>query len=562
MPTEEMLLLALSDQPREQDALRSTIRDLNKNEGILYFRGKLGGYCLWSHTSVNLHEKYQEAEQSLPSLRRVSEAIRGRLDARPLVARRHYIETGNLRSFEVVYCSPDELEARSKDPITQNDCRIVIPLCETIREENQSREFARAFKVPEMLIGIPRALSGLDGLVKEVERWEWIKNNTPELKDDGFAAQEVAQKLEHAKDVLERRVQHFVGLRHSDSSMSLRWFRMGREHTFASGHRFLSWLSDICEDLFPQAPEVRNELINRRNLSSAAARARMKLVELMFKSGNQPLLGMDKAKRPPEMSMYFSVLQNTNIHRQAGLNWFIDFPEPDDPAKLLAPLEAIRSKLQSAPDSRILVSDVFEMLRMSPYGVRDGLMPLLLVVVLLKHERDIALYENGTFLSEIAHEEILRLSKSPREYALQWCHIGGLRLTVFERLLEILGGASSTPKKAELLDVVKPLMRLAADLPLYARNTKTLSKPAIAVRETLLSAGDPTAMLFRDLPKACGHDTLSAHQPGAVDPGQAQAFVEALQRHWTTSGKRFRTFWRGFRGRCGRSFIWNKALRL
>lgn len=156
-------------------------------------------------------------------------------------------------------------------------------------------------------------------------------------------------------------------------------------------------------------------------------------------------------------------------------------------------------------------------------------MPLLLVVVLLKHHRDIALYENGTFKSEIAQEEILRLTKVPETFALQWCRVGGLRLNVFERLLSILGPKPTTPKETELLDVVKPLMNLVAGLPHYGRNTKTLSPSAIAVRAILLNASDPTAMLFRDLPQSCGLEPLTSKQTESADRTRAEAFVEALR---------------------------------
>src|SRR5262249_7670458 len=53
-PKEQMLLTALADHPTDQNAIRDSIRNLNKKEGILYLRGKAGGYCLWSYTSVNL----------------------------------------------------------------------------------------------------------------------------------------------------------------------------------------------------------------------------------------------------------------------------------------------------------------------------------------------------------------------------------------------------------------------------------------------------------------------------------------------------------------------------
>jgi len=183
VPTAEALVMAMAQNATGNDRYQELIRVLSKNEGILYFRGKAGGYCLWSHTSVNLFEKYDEAGRTLPALRSMADVVRGRLDTRPLVARRHYIETGNLRSFEVVYCSASELAGKSQEPIVDSDGRILIPLCETNKEASECRAFAKlTSNSRQVVIGIPQPLSGLEGLVKEVERWEWVRNNTPELR--------------------------------------------------------------------------------------------------------------------------------------------------------------------------------------------------------------------------------------------------------------------------------------------------------------------------------------------------------------------------------------------
>lgn len=527
--TEEAVSTALYDGSTERQRCRDTIRTLYKKDNALHFRGKAGGYCLWSHTSVNLYERYTEANRSISAMRRTGEAIRTRmLDSRPLVARRHYIETGNLRSFEVVYCAPNELEPTVKAPITDSDCRIVIPLCETNAEETSSLEFARTFEVPcEVLIGVPQPLNGLEGLLRELERWEWIEKNTPELKDDWYAAQEVRQKIEHAREELERRVQHFVGLRNPTGTMPLKWHHEGQERVFESGCQFLSWLSDVCDELYEHAPKVHNELINRRVLSSAAARARMRLVQSMFEAGSQRLLGMDEAKRPPQMSMYLSVLQDTTIHRE-GLTpgtWILDYPSPEDPANLMPTLKAIRTKLETNPDVRVPWVEIQSMLRAPRLGVRDGLIPLLMVMMLIRHNRDIALYEKGTFLSDIGMEEILRLTKRPQDFTLQWCKIGGVRLSVFQRLINVLG-TSNQRSETDLLDVVRPLMKLVAGLPVYAKNTKSISPMAQKIRSTLLGAEDPTDMVFRDLPAACELDPFS---PTGTDEARAEEFVQRLK---------------------------------
>ena len=102
---------ALGDGVRTTEAsVRDAIKDLHQEKKLLYFRGGKAGYWLWGHTSINLELAYEEAGRVVGSHRRVTDLIKYFLDTRPIVARRHYIQTGNLRHFEVQYCSVAELE--------------------------------------------------------------------------------------------------------------------------------------------------------------------------------------------------------------------------------------------------------------------------------------------------------------------------------------------------------------------------------------------------------------------------------------------------------------------
>ena len=47
-----------------------------------------------------------------------------------------------------------------------------------------------------------------------------------------------------------------------------------------------------------------------------------------------------------------------------------------------ASVGADRQLLDSRPDERVGVGSIFEELRRPPFGIRDGLLPILLVVVL------------------------------------------------------------------------------------------------------------------------------------------------------------------------------------
>jgi hypothetical protein len=122
----------------------------------------------------------------------------------------------------------------------------------------------------------------LAGLVQEVQRWSWVATNTPELNADRFAREEVSRQQQAARTQLERRIQSLVGLKQLTGRSSLDWFHKGSSLRIKDGRHLLEQLSRIFDATFSDSPHIQNELVNRRTLSSAAAAARMRLIERMF----------------------------------------------------------------------------------------------------------------------------------------------------------------------------------------------------------------------------------------------------------------------------------------
>jgi hypothetical protein len=532
--TEEAIAIAVADtDTTDESKVRQAIQRLNKERHVLYLRGRSGGYFLWSHTSVNLEAAYEEAGKAVAQQQRVAQRVKEYLDNRPIVARRHYIQTGNLRHFDVEYCSLPELESVALSTRERADGHVIIPLIETQEEAQLALSFAKTFtNRTDTLIGITEPLGSLSGLMMEAERWTWVQKHTPELKEDRYASEEVGRQLALATQTLEKRIQHFVGLGQSASAgvSSIRWFHNGAECKLPTAKALVGFISDVCDRLYAQAPRIQNEIINRRSLSSAAASARMRLIERMFSSADQPLLGMDATKRPPEMSIYLSLLRRANIHVKSGDTWRLQEPsEGNDPCNLHPVLTRIREILESKVDQRVPVASIFAELRKTPYGVRDGLLPLILVLMLLEHEHDVALYENGTFLSNVGSEEILRLTKVPQIFELQLCKIQGVRRELFDKLSEMLGVGSGL-KKTEILAIVRPLCIFVAQLPEYTRNTQRLALEPRAIRDTLLSAREPATLLFRGLPESLGLKPFSPSDLSQVGNLRVQEFVACLRK--------------------------------
>lgn len=533
LPTKESVTVALDGPaPYTRTAINAAIEKLHHGKRVLYDRGRARGLCLWPHTSVDLERAYEDAYRAVECPGQVATAIKDYLQPRPIVARRHYIETGNLRHFEVRYCPMEELPGMVVQASPTSDGLIIVPLCETPGDRDFAIGFAKGshFKrESNCLIAIPKELGSLATLVQEVQRWDWILANTPELNADKFAREEASRQKSAADLQLQKRVQSCIGFNRSSGEMSLEWFLMGHRITVNNARDLLRELSNILDVTYPLAPRVHNELINRRSLSSAAAAARMRLIERMFGSAESELLGMAPEKKPPEMSIYLSALRITGLHRKHGEKWVIGEPEPgaDEKYRIRPALELMGRMIRDRPDGRVNISALFAELRKPPYGCRDGLIPILLTVFAIAHRRDIAFYRDGTFLRELGAEDMLVLTKAPEKFDIQYCKIDGVRAEVFEKLLAVLEVKVNQEQEVELLDVVRNLCLFVAGLPAYALNTKSISPTALSVRGAILNAREPSKLLFHDLPEACGFTPIT---PDRNAEKSALAFADVLKR--------------------------------
>lgn len=379
-----------------------------------------------------------------------------------------------------------------------------------------------------LLIAVPQPLIGLANLVAEVQRWEWVSRNTPELTHDLYAQEEVSRQLSSSKQVLLKRVQNYVGLRQFGETLGLQWFQAGKQIQLKTGRELLQSLSTICDQVYSSAPRINNELVNRHTLSSAAAAARLRLIERIAGQSTQPLLGMDKVAKPPEMSMYLSVLKAAKLHRQIKKQWSLAVPETaNDPCNVRPILEFMRETLEESGDARIPLTSFLESLRQPPFGLRDGMGPLLLSVFAMIHEQDVAFYENGGFVKCISGPELHRMIKVPEAFELQYCRIAGVRTIVFDQLFKVLKLEKRRSKNVDLLDVVRPLCIFASQLHPYVLKTSSLAPESLAVRDALVRAEDPAKLVFQSLPEACGCERFELSD--APSQSRVKKFVDKLR---------------------------------
>ena len=198
-----------------------------------------------------------------------------------------------------------------------------------------------------------------------------MQDNTPELEGDRAARRELQARLAQAEEAVTTALQSF--LNPSASEFSCVWFRKGARRVFSDARALQEFVSNICDEVFHQTPILHNELINRRHISGSAASARRELLSAMLMGVNEPALGIKGF--PPHLSMYFSLLQETGLHREEDGKWeFYAPPELSDNAtarSVQAMWRAVDGFLAETEIERRTIADLFDSLSQQAAGDHD-----------------------------------------------------------------------------------------------------------------------------------------------------------------------------------------------
>ncbi len=437
---EPELIAALASPERPPAAIRAALERL-RALSLVVFRRFNRTWVVWQGSDVDLEERLGEAGRQLSGAFSLAEAVGAYLPPRPIVARRHSFQTGTTRYFGARYVDAMTRDAIPLDALAPGASGTVL-LCLPANAHEAEQFAAWALAGPpaeqrQLVVGVAQRAGRLAELVGELRSLHWVSENTPELRDDPVARRELRARLGAVESLIGGEIERTLTAGRLAGQDGGRWFSRGREVSALAGRGLSTLLSAVCDELYPQGPLIRNELINRRGLSSQGAAARRNLIEAMLHHADRPRLDIEGF--PPERSMYESVLRAGGLHRQAGGRWVFVPPPADDPLRLRPAWEAIETTLFAQPPEPRPVAALFDQLRRPPYGLTDGVLPVLLCACLLAHADAATLYSEGTLLPEpgIADWEVLL--RRPELFAVAGSRVTGPRAAVVDRLARGLG---------------------------------------------------------------------------------------------------------------------------
>lgn len=500
LPTYEFLKTCFPRVPAKE--LKASLAELREKSFVI-FKKYQSAYAIFAGSDFDIDAATRAAVSAQPTVD--FDRLRALINLQPILAKRHYHETGSLRWFDVDVVSSEDLDSlvsgRGDGSGHVGKFLMVLPQSGETREalEKKCHKAVRRKNNSTLILGLCSNSADIGEFAREFSAIEHVKNSNPDLAGDAVARREVMTRLVTIQGLLETSV-----TRAFDSAL---WFRKGQKPALYK-HKDLNGLaSHLADEIFPQTPIIFNELLNRKKPSGTANGAQKILMKRMIQNAGEPRLGI--VGFPAEGGLYASVLEATCLYADGVDGWTLNSPldiETDHAG--LAPLwEAASDYLKTHSDRPVNIGEVFDLWSRPPFGLKKGLMPILAIAFLITTKDSLAIYHDGMFQTNFTGLDVDYLVKNPETIEVRWMSMSEKTLSLLSGMGKLVRqhGKKTQPLLAPI-DVGKGLVSIHDSLPNWTKRTTRLSANAIRIREVLKRAKDPNALIFDDLPSALAEE--------------------------------------------------------
>jgi len=481
---------------------------------VVIYKKHLDAYAIYAGSDFDIEGAVLEARSKMTGL------DFGRLKSvaalQPILAKRFYHSTGALLWFDVdISPLSNGVETMRAYRPTNGSAGVFMLLIGTESESDQkgrrvAASAAEACRFPAAA-GWSRDNYSIREAAFELLALEAVRTVRSDLNGDAVARREVDARIARAAAELEDRLR--------DAFASAFWvpnvkdadggeIRVESDNGSVTLNLLASKLADAS---FSQMPIVHNELLNRIKPSSNAIAAQKALLRAMVERHAEPRLGMSGF--PAEAGLYAALIERSGLHvpdpDRVGVYQFV-VPDPANASRLSGLWEAATALFARVGSAQVSMAEVFEAWRAAPFGVRDGLLPVLGVAFVLSQVSNLSIYLDGVYQVRLTAMLVDRLTQDPASVRLRWNDLSDLQRTVLVKLAEIVskhGGFDHETSYPTAFDTAKGLVRLVNGLPNWVLRTTTLPTVAVHVRNLAKSANDPNKFLLDDLPAALGEET-------------------------------------------------------
>lgn len=481
-----------------------------KTHKVLLHRQHSDEISIWQGAAQDLRGKIAETRERLDnafSLERFLKRERDFILHTPLAYNAKY---GMRRFLCGYFVSTSEFESFCEEQFDIRNFRnradgyvFFVLAFEKKEIEKAKRKFSTLKSEIPVLAVYPEPGLNLRAAALEVASLQDILRDKEYLANDPLIQPELQEILADAQQHFAKVVQRFIQPGEGESI----WYGPEGALAINDEESLQRYLSEQCENIFTHSPRILCEALNRNNPSPQMVNARRKALIAILERGHMKDFGLDGAS--PDVSIVNTVLRRTGIVKASGPQGaqYAKPSELNDPG-----LRLVWQKFESffteptSNDGRCF-SELFAELRNPPFGMRDGLIPVLFGAALQAFPSVRSIQQGMDFLQDIMPTKLEEIFKNAGEYSIRVNAIDPEQTKFLHNLLVMFDPKSASDETG--VDLIRQVMDAVQEwqsvLPQVAHSMCNQKDNTAGQALALLKSNEqPIEILFEAIPKLLG----------------------------------------------------------
>ncbi|MDP2495532.1 hypothetical protein Q8W25_15990 [Shimia thalassica] len=506
-------LLELSDlgSSTERAKLEEAISDLLDRKLLLH-RKLTDEISVWQGADVDIRALAREKADSLLGSGTAVERISTLISSPTYLASEYNFVNKITRFAPGVFVKLEELKDRKRraELVARADEHDALVALVVDGAVDDFKDICGSWleQHPHLIIALQNHRPELDSACLEASALSELAADEGLLGMDPLVAREINDLRQSALEYVSSRAAYLT----DPESGEVSWFS-GRQ-VFSAARRVNASeiLSEVFKKRFPLTPQISNEQIVRNKVTAQTKSARKRLLLGILERSNIEDMGYSNATSA-DASIYRTTIIATGLFNPREATWRApkDILDPS-----LSETWSIIQKFYAVPSSSPKsFNKLIETLVSEPFGIRRGLLPILLTAGLRAFGEVVAIRKqsDGTwrYVDDVQPSLMEEICLSPEVFELEVVKTTKLSKACIRQLTE---GFNALPDEVET-DIVRAFYDAVVSwqrtLPPAALKSRGLGSEASKLQSALRQAGnDPVSLLFRAFPSIAGREILDS----------------------------------------------------
>lgn len=341
----------------------------------------------------------------------------------------------------------------------------------------------------------------------------------------------VRAELDHLTDDARTGLQPLVDRVLVPQAQGSRWYHEGKPLSVHSVVALRRKLSETMAEVFSATPEIDSEMVVRRSPTPVIINARKKVELGLLERYGQEDLGIEGSFA--DKAIFRSVFLRTGLYRKGQAGWGLEAPE-DLERSGLADVWAEVKKFFDEPGRAKSFRSLMDRLREPPFGVRDGVIPLLIAAGIKAFPTAMAIRHKGQFVDDLLPSVIEDIARSPDEYSVDVIGLDAKQRKYLRGVLHVFEHEQTTDASSggDLLRAcMDAVLAWRHSLPPSVSESRLLSPPARSF-DRELATPDPVRLFLEVVPDLVGAQPGSKKLLSGLEKLRSE--LETIEEHFMT----------------------------